>query len=114
MAVSNKLRSESGIAAKMIDASSETGAHRQHELTEVLKDWSLQVVATSTDVLVTLDLSPDPSTGATFDAALTWAATGSQVSGDIVTLADTPAKNIRCTLVSGASSDDASAWVCGR
>ena len=110
----NVLRAANGIAAKMIAGASSVGTYTEHDLDHILGDWSLQVVTASTDANITLDLSLDPSTSPTYVASLIWSTTGGQASGDIVTLADTPARQIRASLVAGGSSGGADAWVCAR
>ena len=111
----NKLRHSPGEGVSAVGFTSATSAQSgtEYDVGTVLSDWSLQVVAPSTDVIATLDLSLQSSSGATFFAALTWASTGGQADGDIVSLANTPGQQVRATLSAGASSNAASAWIAG-
>lgn len=106
-------RNGEGFSHKFIDASSSSGAHTEFDLVAPVKDWSLQVATASTDAIITLDLSLQSSSGATFEPKLTWATTAGQADGDIVSLTDTPGRMARATLEAGASSNGASAWVGG-
>ena len=112
----NRLNHQPGAGVNAVGFTAATSAQSgtEYDVGSVLSDWSLQVVAPSTDVIVTLDLSLQSSSGATFFAALTWATTGGQADGDIVSLADMPGRQVRATLSAGASSNAASAWIAGR
>lgn len=110
----NRLRhTRAGIAHQVLSASTSTGAGTEFDLQTPLSDWSLQVVAASTDTIVTLDLSLQSSSGAAFESKLTWSNAAGQASGDIVSLSSTPGRQVRATLEAGASSAGASAWIAG-
>ena len=112
----NRLNHQPGAGVSAVGFTAATSAQSgtEYDVTPVLSDWSLQVVAPSTDVVVTLDLTLQATSGAIFFSALEWAASCGLADGDIVTLADTPARQVRATLSAGASSDAASAWIAGK
>ena len=103
-----------GVTAVGFTAATSAQSGTEYDVPSVLSDWSLQVVAPSTDVVVALDLTLQATSGATFFAALEWAASCGLSDGDIVSLANTPARQVRATLSAGASSNAASSWIAGR
>ncbi len=110
----NRLRHDgAGIAHKMLAGASSVGAGTEFDLQTPLSNWSLQVVTASTDAIATMDLSLQSSSGAVFESVLTWATTGGQASGDLVTLTSTPGRQVRAALAAGGSSNGMSAWVAG-
>jgi hypothetical protein len=112
----NRLNHQPGAGINAVGFTAATSAQSgtEYDVGTVLSDWSLQVVAPSTDVVVTLDLTVQATSGATFFSALEWAASCGLATGDIVSLADTPARQVRATLSAGASSNAASAWIAGK
>lgn len=96
---------------KLLDASTSTGDVGLAELPAPMSNWSLQVVAGSTDAQVLLQgsLTSDP------DDQITTLATFSSTdpSGTLISVTGKPATNVRALLDDGASSGGASAWVCG-
>ena len=103
-----------GVNAVGFTAATANQSGTEYDVGSVLSDWSLQVVSPSTDVVVTLDLTLQATSGATFASVLEWAASCGLTDGDIVSLADTPGRQVRATLSAGASSNAASAWIAGR
>ena len=112
----NRLNHQPGAGVNAVGFTAATSAQSgtEYDVGSVLSDWSLQVVAPSTDVIVTLDLTLQATSGATFVAVLEWAASCGLTDGDIVSLADTLGRQVRTTLSAGASSNAASAWIAGR
>ena len=103
-----------GVSAVGFTAATSNQSGTEYDVGSVLSDWSLQVVSPSTDVVVTLDLTLQATSGATFASVLEWAASCGLTDGDIVSLADTLGRQVRATLSAGASSNAASAWIAGR
>lgn len=112
----NRLNARPGHGVQTVGFTAATSAQSgtEYDVPNILSDWSLQVVAPSTDVVVTLDLTLQATSGAIFFAALKWAASCGTTDGAIVSLANTPARQVRATLSAGASSNAASAWIVGR
>lgn len=102
-----------GIVHKMLAGASSVGAGTEFDLLTPLSEWSMQVVTASTDAIATMDLSLQSSSGATFETKLTWATTGGQASGDIVSVSSTPAQRVRAALSAGGSSNGMDIWVAG-
>ena len=112
----NRLRHSpgEGVNALGLNAATSNQSGTEYDVGSVLSDWSLQVVSPSTDVVVTLDLTLQATSGATFVSVLEWAASCGLSDGDIVSLADTLGRQVRATLSAGASSNAASAWIAGK
>ena len=113
--MSNELRHRNGegVSQQLLAGASSHGARTGYDLVTPLSDWSLQVVAASTDVIVTMDLSLQSSSGAAFESKLTWATTAGQASGDLVHLSTTVGRQVRANLTQGGSSGGVSAWFAG-
>ena len=103
-----------GVNAVGFTAATSNQSGTEYDVGSVLSDWSLQVVSPSTDVVVTLDLTLQATSGAVFVSVLEWAASCGLSDGDIVSLADTLGRQVRATLSAGASSNAASAWIAGK
>lgn len=112
----NRLNARPGRGVQAVGFTAATSAQSgtEYDVESILSDWSLQVVAPSTDAIVTLDLSCQATSGAIFGAVLTWAASAGQADGDVVSVANTPGRQVRASLSAGASSNAASAWIVGR
>ncbi len=106
-------REGQGVSMEAFPATSSTGVKTEFSLDRPLKDWSLQVVGASTDIIVTLDLSAQSSSGATFHSRLTFGSSDGDADGDIVSLTNVPANQVRTTFEAGATSGGASAWIVG-
>jgi len=98
-------------AVQLLNASTSTGDTGTAELPSPMSNWTLQVVAASTNaqVLMTGSLSTDDDDQVT--TLLTFSST--DVSGSLISVTGKPATNVRVLLDAGASSGGASAWVAG-